>query len=394
MDLGIGKKYLKHFVKNIDSRYVICIGGRRSGKSFSTLKFLRFLLSGQAKQLLVIAANFPALQLVMDDWANATNLTVQGSLLYGYCCTLSNGSIIKFRAFDKPEKCQGTTADYIFIEEFLNVPDEIIKTVSMSCKEQIYLCANPTRKTPLLDSLIKEDKSNYLKTTYLDNPYLPEAQRKEFDEIKRRSKLPNASKYDIWQAKVYCDGEFGDLVGKAFDNIEYNTYKDYLNIPSEELIITDLAFGGEDKTAICGFKLHQSKLYVHTYKYKQGSLNPKELAMDFVDCGFNSSTPIYADYGGVGRQILDKIILADNGTWEEDELRRGFSIYNVIKSGIKESLMALMALDAIVVDDSCEDVRMEFQDTTLDVNGAIKNKNDHAVATARYAITLFHRMGK
>lgn len=393
MELGISKVYLRHFVKNIDSRYVICIGGRRSGKSFATLKFLHFLLSGKPKKLMIIAATFPAIQLVIEDFQNATGLIVQGSLLYGYSCLMANGSLIQFRAFDRAEKVQGTTADYLYFEEFLNIPEEVIRTAMMSCKGQMYFCANPTKKVKLLDDIINEDKSNYLKTTYLDNPYLTEAQRVEFDNIKLRSLQPNATKYDIFQAKVYCDGEFGDLVGKAFDNIEYTDFKTFTDVPTQEIIVTDLAFGGTDKTAICGFKLYNSKMYIHTYKYKQGTLNPKELAMDLIDCGFNCYTPIYADYGGVGRQILDTIITADGGRWSEEELMRGFSIYNVTKSGIMESLMSLMALDAIVVDDSNEDVRLEFEQTTLDVNHNIKNKNDHAVACARYAINLFHKMG-
>lgn len=394
--LGIGKRYLKFFVDNIDSRYVISIGGRRSGKSFATAKWLRFLASGKPIKILVIAATFPAIQLVIEDFQRATGLTVTGSMIYGYSCKLKNGSLFQFRAFPESQRVQGTTADILWFEEFLNIPEEVIRVATMSCTGQMYFTANPTKKSKLLDDYVNKDGSNYLKTTYKDNPYLTPEQRKEFDDIKLRSQKPNATLYDIYCAKVYCDGEFGDLVGRCFEKLEYNTYEDYLNIPSEESIFMDLAFGGADKTAICGFKMYEKKLYVHTYQYKQGTINAKELAWDLIDCGFNSYTPIYADYGGIGRQILDSLIMAQQNdeVWTEPQLKMGFSISNVVKGKVLESIMALMALDAIVIDDSNYSTREEFENCMLDEQQRLKGENDHTIACARYAINYFHAIGK
>ena len=391
--LGIGRTYLKFFVENIESRYVICIGGRRSGKSFGTAKFLRLLASGKPLKVLVIAATFPAIQLVIEDFQRATGLTVTGSMIYGYSCKLSNGSLFQFRAFSEPQRAQGTTADIIWFEEFLNIDEEVIRVASMSCTGQLYFTANPTRKSKLLDDYVNKDGSNYLKTTYKDNKYLTPAQIKEFDDIKYRSQLPNATIYDIFCAKVYCDGEFGDLVGRCFEKLEYNTYNDYLNIPAREVLFMDLAFGGTDKTALCGFKKHQNKMYIHTYMYKQGTINAKDLAFDLVDVGINPYTTVFADYGGVGRQILDKLITASNGEWTETELSQGFQISNVIKGRIMESLMSLMALDAIVIDDSNQFTRDEFENAMLDEHQNLKG-NDHTIACARYAINYFHATGE
>ena len=394
--LGIGDTYLRFFVANIESRYIVNIGGRRSGKSFATAKWLRFLASGKPLKVLVIAATFPALQLVIEDFQNATGMAVSGSLIYGYSCRMANGSVFQFRAFDNPTKAQGTTADIIWFEEFLNISEEVVRVASMSCTGQLYFTANPTKKTRLIDDYVNADGSNYLKTTYRDNPYLTDEQRNEFENIKLRAQQPNATLYDVFCARVYCDGEFGDLVGRCFEKLQYNTYTDYQQVPTEEAVFIDLAFGGADKTAICGFKMYQNKLYVHTYAYKTGTLNAKELAFDLVACGFNSYTPIFADYGGVGRQILDCLISASqNGEfWTENELRNGFSIYNVIKGKVLESLMALMALDAIVLDDSSIYTREEFEGATLNESQQLKGDNDHAIACARYAVNYFHALGK
>lgn len=391
--LGIGTTYLRHFVNNIDSRYVICIGGRRSGKSFNTMAWLKFLLSGKSKKAMIIAATFPALQLVIEDWQRATGMSVQGSLIYGYSCQFNNGSLVQFRAFDTATKVQGTTADYIYFEEFLNIPEDVIRVATMSCTGQMYFCANPTRKTKLLDEIINKDESNYLRTTYKDNPYLTDEQVAEFQRIKERSMQPNATLYDIFCAKVYCDGEFGDLVGRCFEKLVYNTYDDYLNVPSPEALFMDLAFGGSDKTCLLGTKLYNNRLYIHTYMYKPGTINPKELAYDLIDCGINAYTTVFCDYGGVGRQIMDTLICADYGKWTESELCKGFQLSNVIKGDVLQSVMALMALDAIVIDDSSTDTREEFEGAELDENKKIKQANDHAIAAARYAINYWHAMG-
>lgn len=394
--LGISKRYLRFFVDNIDSRYVISIGGRRSGKSVNTAKWIRFLASAKKTNVLIITASFPAQQLCMQDWTLATGLEVTGSLIYGYNCKLPNGSLVQFRSFDTPQKVQGSGAgvSIIWFEEFLNIPEEVIRVASMSCSGQLYFTANPTRKSKLLDDYVNKDGSNYLKTTYKDNDFLTPEQRKEFEDIKLRSQQPNATLYDIFCAKVYCDGEFGDLVGRCFEKLEYCTYGQYQDIPSEEVLFLDLAFGGSDKTALCGFKMYNKKLYVHTYMYKQGTINAKDLAWDLVDLGINSYTPIFADYGGVGRQILDHLITASNGEWEEPELKMGFQIANVMKGRILESIMALMALDGIVIDDSNNSTKFEFENCTLDEEQRLKGENDHTIACARYAINYFHAIGR
>lgn len=392
--MDIGERYIRFLLDNLDTRHVVIIGGRRSGKSFTILKWLKLLLSGEPKKALIIAATFPAIQLVIEDFQRATGLTVNGSAVYGFSCQMPNGSLFQFRAFDNPTKVQGTTCDYCYCEEFLNIPDEVIRVAMMSCTGQMFFAANPTRKTKLLKDIVLPDESNYLTTTYKDNPHLTAEQIAEFEAIKERSLRSDATLYDIFCAAVYVDGNFGDLAGRMFERLEYNTYQDYQDIPAEETVITDLAFGGADRTAICGFKKHNNKLYIHTYYYGSGSINAKSLAQTFVGCGFNSSTQIYADYGGIGRQILDKVITADNGEWTETELCQGFNVGNVIKKPVMESLMALMALDGIVIDDSSASTREEFEAAELDENGNMKNTNDHSIACARYAINYFHFTGQ
>lgn len=390
--IGIGENYLKFFIDNIDSRHVICIGGRRSGKSYAIMRFLRFLISGKPKQAMIVAATFPALQLVMDDWTRATGLAVQGSILYGYSCQLKNGSVVQFRNFPEPQRAQGSHADIIFIDEVLNCDENTIRVLTMSCTGQIYMAANPTRKSRLIDDYTLPDGSNLLRTTYRDNPYLTPEQVQEFVDIEERASRPDATLYDIYMAKVYCRGEFADLVGRCFEKLDYNTYADWLDIPVEECITADLGFGGADETVILGTKMYKNRLYIHTYWRGKGTLDAYNFAVTLYECGFNEFTPIQMDWGGIGRHIIDTLISADNGRWEDYRVKNGFSICNVAKRPVLEGIMGMMALDAIVIDDSSQKTREEFENAQLTEDRHLKG-SDHAIDAARYAYTWLKLSG-
>lgn len=391
--LRIPTKYFRFFLRNLDERYVVLQGGRRSGKTYSTFLLLQTLASGCKRvKILVACASNSQLQATIEDFQDCLGLPVEGSQLYGYNCRLSNGSVFQFKSFDEYTKAVGQKADYMFVNEAINVDEKVFNTLVQGIRKQIFLNFNPT-SVKFIEKYLNKDKSNLLITTWKDNEYLTDAQREEFEAIKSRAQAPNATLYDKYAYQVFYLGNYSTMVGRVFERLEYCSYKEWQDIPAQEVIVMDLAFGGADKTAVCGFKKYGNKLYIHTYMYKQGTINAKELALDLLACGFNAYTPIQCDYGGIGRTIMDKVITADNGTWEEDGLRDGFQLYNVVKSDVFQSIMSLMSLDAIVIDNSCDDTRMEFEGAMLDENRKLKGDKDHTIACARYAINYFNKCG-
>lgn len=391
--LRIPTKYFKFFLRNLDERYVVLQGGRRSGKTYSTLLFLQTLASGCKRvKILVACASNSQLQATIEDFQDCLGLPVEGSQLYGYNCRLPNGSMFQFKSFDEYTKAVGQKADYMFVNEAINVDEKVFNTLVQGIRKQIFLNFNPT-SIKFIEKYLNKDKSNLLITTWKDNEYLTDEQRAEFEAIKTRAQAPNATLYDKYAYQVFYLGNYSTMVGRCFEKLEYCTYNEWQDIPAQEVIVMDLAFGGSDKTAVCGFKKYGNKLFVHTYMYKQGTIAAKELAIDLLNCGFNAYTPIQCDYGGIGRTIMDKVITADNGTWEEEGLRGGFQLYNVVKGDVFQSIMALMSLDAIVIDNSNDDTRIEFEGAMLDENRKLKGDKDHTIACARYAINYFHKCG-
>lgn len=390
--LGIGKKYLKFFVDTNKERWVVLQGGRRSGKSFAVYHWLHFLASGSPVTIMVVAASFPALQLAMNDFARATGLTVTGSLMLGYSCTLTNGSKFLFRSFDSYEKAQGSTADYLYLEECLNIPEEIVSVLAMSVTKQIFCAYNPT-KTSYVDKYIKKDKSNYLKTTFKDNPYLTEAQVQEFEEMKRRALLPTASVLEQYQYTTYYLGDFGSMSGKVFKVVYTCTEDEYKQVPASELYSLDFGFTANiqsDETALAGIKIHDGKLWLHEYLYSTALVNDEDLALAMAGLGLDVYSQLIGDYGGLGATRIRALATAGDYTWTDPRISSGFTIANAKKLKIIDGLLRMLQYEIHVTETSVnfrkELDNYELTDTQKPKNGL----HDHLIACARYGVSSYH----
>ena len=392
MATGITRVYLKHFVNNVSSRWVLLQGGRRSGKSFSIHKWLHILASGKPKTVGMVAASFPALQLLISDFQRATGLAVSGNTIFGFSTMLSNGSKFIFRSFDTPEKCQGSTFDILYLEEALNIPEQVVSVLSMSVSEQIYAAYNPT-KSSYLDKYLAKDKSNLLVTTFKDNPYLTPEQCEEFEHIKRKALSPAASLLDVYNYKVYYLGEFGEMSGKVFKLIYNITDEEYSDIPAPELYALDFGFTQSeqsDATAMIGCKLLDNKAYFKEYIYSTQLANNKDLALRMAELGLDVYSPIVGDYGGMGATRIRALVTAGDYTWTEPQISSGFSVQNAVKLRVIEGLSKMNQYEMHVTDSSVN-LRNEFDKYELNAEGKPKSGcPDHALDACRYAVCAYH----
>ena len=388
MGTGIGKTYLKFFVDNINSRWTLLCGGRRSGKSFAVYKWLHILASGQPKTVGVVAASFPALQSAISDFQRATGLLVAGNSIYGYSARLSNGSLFQFKSYDDPTKCQGSTFDILYLEEGLNIPEEIVSTLSMSVTGQIFTAFNPT-KSGWINKYIAKDKSNFLVTTFKDNPWLTKEQIGEFEDIKERAMKPTASILDTYNYKVYYCGEFADMAGKVFRMVYSVTDEDYEKVPASELWGLDFGWVSGDQcdaTALIGCKIHEGKAYFRQYIYSSHLANNKDLALRMAECGLDVYSPVVADYGGLGASRIRALVTAEDCSWTEPSISSGFSVQNARKGKVIDGLNRMLQYDIYVTDTSYE-LRSEFDNYELNREGKpVSGALDHGIDACRYAL--------
>lgn len=393
-DLGISKKYLKFFVNNIDSRYLIIQGSRRSGKSFSIYKWLYFLSSGKDIETnLVVCASYPALQNAIQDFQSATNSAVENNQILGYHYRLKNGSLFQFKSFDEYTKAQGTSCTRLFIEEALNVGEDIITTLSMSCTKQIYFAYNPTKKSTI-DKYISKDKKNFIKTTYKDNKYLTPEQISEFETIKARAMRPTATTLERYSYQVYVLGEFSSMAGKVFMEIYNCTDDEYNNIRAVEYYGLDFGFvDSKDHTVLVGAKIFNNCLYLKEYIFSNALSKDYDLAIEMYNAGVTPYDMVFADYGGMGKTRINALISASNGEWDDERISMGFQISNAVKGSIINGIQRMQQFDRIIITESSCNMREEFDRYELNDDGKEISKHQNCVDAARYAANTMIMMG-
>lgn len=392
--LGIGKKYAKFFVNNIDSRHLIIQGSRRSAKSFSVYKWLYFLSMGKERETnLVVCASYPSLQNAIQDFQRACDATVENNQILGYHYRLPNGSIFQFKSFDDYTKAQGTSCTRLFIEEALNVKEDIITTLSMSCTKQIYFAYNPTKKS-FLDKYIDKDKKNYLHTTYNDNPYLTPEQVAEFESIRDRALKPTATVLDRYAYKVYVLGEFSSMAGKVFMEIWNCTDDEYADIKAVEGYGLDFGYvDSKDSTCLIGCKIYNNCLYLKEYICSQNLSKDYDLAWALVDVGITPYDYIFGDWAGMGKTRMTALVTANNGEWSESPINKGFNIVNAAKGNVVEGIQRMQQFDRIYVTESSLNLREEMDRYELNEDGKEVSKHQNCVDAARYAANTMTLMG-
>jgi len=385
--LPIGQKYLKFFLLNTESRHLLLQGSRRSGKTWAVLRWLTFISSGRdIEDNLVVCATYPALQNTIKDFTGSTGYQVTNSVMDGWNCRLPNGSVFRFKAFDDYTKAQGTSCTNLFIDEALNVPEEVITTLAMSASKQIFFSYNPT-KSSHINKYINKEKSNFLKTTYLDNPHLPKEQIEEFEAIRDRAKRPTATQLDRYAYEVYVMGDFSNLSGKVFKEIHECTPEEYKDVKAKEFYGMDFGFvDNRDKTTLIGVKIDGKILYIHQYIYSDVLTSDYYLAVAVHDSGLTCYDTIFCDYGGLGKTRIDNLITASNGEWTDERVSRGFSCCNALKGQIIDGIRRMIQFDKIYVTSTSHALREEMDNYELDFNGKPVSKNDHGVDAARYAV--------
>jgi phage terminase large subunit len=133
-------------------------------------------------------------------------------------CT-RNGNTIIFRGLDDIERVKSIASiTQIWIEEASEISEEAFNQLNIRLRNrretynnQIILTFNPISQKHWLKKRFfdtKDDDVFTMKTTYKDNPYLPE------ENIKELEKLKDTSPYYY---QVYCLGEWGTIGESVFD---------------------------------------------------------------------------------------------------------------------------------------------------------------------------------
>lgn len=206
-------------------------GGRRSGKTFF---IAQFLTSQAYKGDVVNVAAMTNTQGRLGAYADFVNIIEDHPTLNAvFECLKSpleirnraNGGKIIFNSYQNSGTAKGVACDWLFVNEANYFTKLQVSDLRANVRKGWIIDYNPNEEFWESDYF---EQSDICDSTWKDNPFLTNAQREWFDELKRAAEKPTASAMDKWLYRVYYKGEYSELAGSIFttDNIQISS-----NIP-------------------------------------------------------------------------------------------------------------------------------------------------------------------
>jgi len=233
-----------YHVKECKSKIQIHQGGTRSGKTYSILTALIELCYKNSGLVITICRKtFPALRATaMRDFfeilenEEAYNVELHNKSEGTYQLW---GNLVEFISLSEPQKVRGRKRDVLFINEANEINLEDWRQLLLRTTGRVLIDYNPSDEFHwIYEEVIPREDAEFFRTTYKDNPFLPESVVMEIERFKTADE-------NFW--KVYGLGERGTSQSTIFTH-----WKEINQIPNEyKLLTTGVDFGyTNDPTAI------------------------------------------------------------------------------------------------------------------------------------------------
>lgn len=171
-------------------RFVINEGGSRSSKTYSICQMvIVYCLQNPNKVVSIIRKTFPALRAtVMRDFLEIlkeldiyekTNHNMSENIY-----RFPNGSIVEFFSVDDEQKIRGRKRDIAWCNEANELFYDDFTQLNMRTETKLIFDYNPSDSSSWLYELPK-DESILIKSTYKDNPFLPDTIKRQIEDLKR-----------------------------------------------------------------------------------------------------------------------------------------------------------------------------------------------------------------
>lgn len=356
------------------TKIVVNQGGTRSGKTYSICQLL-IVKSFEVSDCVfsIVRKSLPSLKLsVMRDFFEILN-TLD---LYDESCHNKsehtyklNNNLFEFISLDQPQKKRGAKRHYLFCNEANELTWEDFFQLLVRTETKIFLDYNPSDSHHwIYDKVITREDCTFIKSTYLDNPFLGPELVKEIERLRGTDE-------EYW--KIYGLGERGFSRSIIFSNIQV------VGQVSEEakLVATGLDFGyTNDPTALIEVYEQEDSLIFNELIYERGLTN-QDIARHLHNHGLDRRRPIFAD------SAEPKSI--------EEIYRLGFNIKPASKG--KDSInigIDLLKRYKLKVTANSSSLINEFNNYKWqeDKNGYLLNKPidnyNHAIDAIRYAVIM------
>ena len=247
-----GNKILDQMLAS-NHRFILNVGGSRSGKTYAILQYiLIYCLRNKDKIITIARKTFPSLRLgayrEFVEMLKVYNIYKEENHNKTNNFYNLNNNTVQFISLDQAIKLRGLRHDLVFIDEVNEIDKDEADQLFMRTGEKILMAQNPSDALHWSLKLKANEDCLYLHSTYVDNPFLPQAIVNQIESYKLTDE-------DLWQiyglglpAKnnelVYNHQQFfteDDLTITDSDNITHNLFDE---------IIWGLDFGYNHPTAL------------------------------------------------------------------------------------------------------------------------------------------------
>ena len=300
MRLQIQGNRLLNEMLTSDKRFILNVGGSRSGKTFAILQYiLIYGLKNTGKTITIARKTFPSLRLgayreFIEMLKSYEIYKVENHNKTNNIYTL-NDNTVQFISIDQSMKLRGLKHDLVFIDEVNEVSKEEADQLFMRTNETIIMAQNPSDALHFSLKMMSDPDCLYLHSTYIDNPFLSQAIVNQIESYKQTDE-------DMWL--VYGCGMPAKNNELVYTNYEYwNSDDDLYNIdekgdryPKFEEVIYGCDWGWNHPSAVMkvwidtNFKRVWVKEIVH-----ESFLTTDDLIVKMNELGVDKESRMYGD---------------------------------------------------------------------------------------------------
>ncbi len=274
-------------LSNSGVRFIINQGGSRSSKTYSLCQLIIvYCLQNPNKVVSIVRKTFPALRatVMRDFFEIMKDLNIYEKTSHNMSENIyrfNNGSIVEFFSVDDEQKIRGRKRDIGWCNEANELWFDDFQQLNMRTEQKLIFDYNPSDSVSWLYEL-PQDESILIKSTYKDNPFLPESIKRQIEDLKRT---------DEAQYQIYALGE------KAISRTNiYNTWDFISEKPMRfKNYVYGLDFGYNHPTALMRVYWCDNDIYIEPVIY-ESYLTTSELIEKFKTLGINQTDDILADY--------------------------------------------------------------------------------------------------
>jgi phage terminase large subunit len=288
VEIQVTKIFDKNFkALNSDKRFIINQGGSRSSKTYSLCQLIIvWCLQNPNKVVSIVRKTFPALRAtVMRDFFEVLkDLELYEKASHNMSENIyrfDNGSIVEFFSVDDEQKIRGRKRDIGWCNEANELWFDDFQQLNMRTESKLIFDYNPSESSGWLYEL-PEAESVLIKSTYKDNPFLPESIKRQIEDLKRTDEA-------LYQ--IYALGEKAVSKSNIYTNWTFVQHR-----PSKfTQYVYGLDFGFNHPTALIRVYWHEKDIYIEPVIY-ESYLTTSDLIERFNNLGIDKSIDILADY--------------------------------------------------------------------------------------------------